>query len=348
MEATKKQGAVYLVLSKYREVLLASIIVLLVVFVGLRNPVFLSPGNLMDVINDTSILAIMAAGMMCVLLIGSIDISVAANLALSGMAVGLIMRNNLVITEATANTAKFAQSTPLSLLLLIGLAVGLIVGILNGLLISKGRILPIIATLGMQYIARAVCFLISGGDWVRKHQMSTAMDMLTHKRILGVSSLIWIAAIVYVLLYLWITYTRSGRSIYAVGSNEEAASMRGIAVDRAKIIAHGIMGLLSGLAGVLWISRYGSAAHDTASGFELSVIASCVLGGVSVSGGSGRLPGVLLGAILIGVINNALPMLKVSSFWKMTIQGLMILAAILSNVALRRMTDRQNLIRREI
>lgn len=348
MQAKPKPNALYLALAKYRELLLAAIIVLLILFVGMRNSAFLSPSNLIDIINDTAILAILAAGMMCVLLIGSIDISVAANLALSGMAVGLVMRNNLVIIEATADTAKVALSTPLFLLVMLGIGVGLIVGMINGLLISKGRILPIIATLGMQYIARAICFLISGGDWVRKHQMSSAMDRLTHTNILGVNSLIWIVVLVYVLLYLWITYTRAGRALYAVGSNEEAAIVRGIAVDRAKITAHGILGALAGLAGVLWISRYGSAAHDTASGFELSVIASCVLGGVAVSGGSGRLPGVLLGALLIGVINNALPMLKVSSFWKMTIQGLMILTAILSNVALRRMTDRQNLLRREI
>lgn len=348
MQGGPTKSTFYLALAKYRELLLAAIIILFVIFVGIRNPVFLSPSNLMDVANDTAILAILAAGMMCVLLIGSIDISVGANLALSGMAVGLVMRNNLVIIEATADVPKTALSTPLFLLLLLGIGVGLIVGILNGLLISRGRVLPIIATLGMQYIARAICFLISGGDWVRKHQMSTAMDRLTHTSIFGINSLIWIVVIVYVLLYLWITYMRAGRALYAVGSNEEAAVVRGIAVNRAKITAHAILGALAGLAGVLWISRYGSAAHDTASGFELSVIASCVLGGVSVSGGFGRLPGVLLGALLIGVINNALPMLKVSSFWKMTIQGLMILIAILSNVALRRMTDKQNLLRREI
>lgn len=348
MRAQPNQSTLYLVLAKYRELLLAAIIVLFIVFVGMRNSAFFSPGNLMDVVNDTAILAILAAGMMCVLLIGSIDISVSANLALSGMAVGLIMRNNLVTVEATADTAKVLLSTPLFLLVLLGVSVGLLVGVLNGLLISRGRVLPIIATLGMQYIARAVCFLISGGDWVRKHQMSTAMDKLTHTNFLGVNSLIWIAVVVYALLHLWITYMRAGRALYAVGSNEEAAIVRGIPVHRAKVTAHAILGGLSGLCGVLWISRYGSAAHDTATGFELSVIASCVLGGVSVSGGFGRLPGVLLGALLIGVINNALPMLKVSSFWKMTIQGMMILTAILSNVALRRITDRQNLLRREI
>ena len=336
----------YLALAKYRELLLAGIIVVLVLLVGLRNPVFLLPSNLLDIVNDTAILAILAAGMMCVLLIGSIDISVSANLALSGMAVALVMRNNLDIVEAVDGAIKV--STPLPLLLLLGIGVGLLVGLINGLLIAKGRLLPIIATLGMQYIARAICFLISRGDWVRKHQMSTAMDQLTRTPILGLSSLIWIAALVYGGLYLWITYKRSGRALYAVGSNVEAASVRGIPVDRAKITAHAILGALAGLAGLLWISRYGSAAHDTATGFELSVIASCVLGGVAVSGGAGKLLGVLLGAMLIGVINNALPMLRVSSFWKMTIQGGMILVAILSNVALRRMTDRQNLARREI
>lgn len=348
MRQSPRQGTVYLTLAKYREALLVLIIAGLVVIVGIRNPAFLTAGNLMDIVNDTAILAVLAAGMMCVLLIGSIDISVAANLALSGMAVGLVMRNSLSVIPATETTAKLATSLPVPLLLAAGVLVGVVVGVFNGLLISKGRILPIIATLGMQYIARAVCYLISGGDWVRAHHMSNDFLALTRTPILGINSLIWIAAVVYALLFLWITYTRWGRSLYAVGSNEEAATVRGIAVTRAKITAHGIMGALAGLAGVLWISRYGSAAHDTASGFELSVIASCVLGGVAVSGGAGKLLGVLLGALLIGVINNALPMLRVSSFWKQTIQGLMILFAILSNVALRRMTDKQNLRRREI
>ncbi|GHU82821.1 branched-chain amino acid ABC transporter permease [Clostridia bacterium] len=342
------RGALYLALDRYREVLLLIIIAGLVGIVGIRNPVFLAPGNLMDIVNDTSILAILAGGMMCVLLLGSIDISVAANLALSGMAVGLVMRNHLSIVDATATAAKIATSTALPLLLVLGIGVGLVVGILNGLLIAHGRVLPIIATLGIQYIARAVTYLISGGNWVRAHQMSDALMALTRTPILGVNSLIWIAALVYLLLALWITYSRSGRSLYAVGSNEEAAQVRGIPVARAKITAHAIMGALAGLAGILWISRYGSAAHDTANGYELSVIASCVLGGVSVSGGYGRLLGVLLGALLIGVINNALPMLKISSFWKQAIQGLMILAAILSNVALRRLAAKQTLKRREI
>lgn len=348
MQAKPRRESVTLALAKYREVLLVAIIAALVLAVGLRNPAFLKFENLMDIVNDTSILAILAAGMMCVLLIGSIDISVAATLALSGMAVGLIMRDNMTVTPATETAAKIVTSTPVPMLILVGVVIGLAVGLLNGLLIAKGRILPIIATLGMQYIARAVCYLISGGNWVRAHQMSDAFLALTRTPILGVNSLIWIAAAVYIGLYLWITYLRAGRALYAVGSNEEAAAVRGVPVARAKLTAHGIMGALAGLCGILWIARYGSAAHDTANGYELSVIASCVLGGVAVSGGSGKLLGVLLGALLIGLINNALPMLKVSSFWKQTIQGLMILAAILSNVAMRRITDRQNLRRREI
>jgi rhamnose transport system permease protein len=286
--------------------------------------------------------------MMCVMLVGSIDISVAAILALSGMAVGLMLRDNLVITEATETTAKLAVSTPMPLVILLGLGVGTLVGLVNGWLFARGRVLPIIATLGLQYIARAVTYLISGGNWVRAHQMSNDFLALTRTPILGVNSLIWIAALVYVLMHLWVTYMRSGRALYAVGSSEGAATIRGIPVVRAKITAHALMGALAGLAGILWVSRYGSAAHDTANGYELSVIAACVLGGVSVSGGVGRLPGVLLGALLIGVINNALPMLKISSFWKQAIQGLMILGAILGNVALRRMADQHNLRSRRV
>ena len=136
--------------------------------------------------------------------------------------------------------------------------------------------------------------------------------------------------------YYFITHTRTGRQIYAVGSNPEAARISGIQMNRILWLVYAIMGGLSGMAGVLWVAKFASAQGDTATGYELSVIAACVVGGVSIAGGVGKLSGVLLGAILLGIINNALPLINVSPFWQMGIQGAIILAAVLINAVIKR------------
>lgn len=314
----------------------AMLVFIIVISIGIQsiNHSFLTQENLNDMITNTAILAILAIGMMLVLITGGIDLSIGATLALSGMTVALIV-------------SKFPNISPV-LAILLGIVVGSICGLIVGILISKLGILPIIATLGMMNIFRGLTYMISGGRWVSAYQMSDKFKGIATGKMLGINNLIAIAIIIYIATYYFINHTRTGRQIYAVGSNEEAAVIRGINRDKILIIVYTIMGSLSGLAGVLWVSKFASAQGDTAMGYEMSVIAACVLGGVSVAGGVGKIQGLLLGALLLGILNNALPLINVSTFWQQAIQGCIILFAVISNVVIKRHLDKKNLMRREI
>jgi rhamnose transport system permease protein len=163
-----------------------------------------------------------------------------------------------------------------------------------------------------------------------------------------INTLVFIAVVIYIIFYFFINHSRTGRRIYAVGSNPEAAEVIGLPKRRIVWLVYVLMGALAGLAGVLWVSKFASAQGDTAVGYEMNVIASCVLGGVSVSGGRGKVLGLLLGVILFGILANALPLINVSPFWQQAIQGFVILAAIITNVMIKRGNDRSALRRRAI
>jgi rhamnose transport system permease protein len=228
------------------------------------------------------------------------------------------------------------------------MAVGFVVGALVGVLIAQFKVLPIIATLGMMNIVRGVTYLVSQGAWVSAYQMSEGFKKLATGNLLGVNNLILIAVGIFLVFSYFINHVRTGRQIYAVGSNAEAADISGIPRRRIVWLVYAAMGTLSGLAGVLWVAKFASAQSDTAVGYELNVIAAAVLGGVSVSGGSGKVSGLILGTILFGILNNALPLIKVSPFWQQAIQGVVILAAIVVNVMVKRNNLRSTLRKRAI
>ena len=342
---------------KYREIGLMAILAILVALVGLRNPAFAEVKNLLFVLEDTSTLMILAFGMMCVMLVGSIDISIAGIMALSAMTTGILMRSFLAsadvmqVVDGQQVVNAVRTSVPIALLILTGIAVGAVCGLVNGSIIAYGNVLPIVTTLGMQYILYGLCHVISGGQAVYRKDMSDAFIDFTRVDFLGINAKTWMMLIVFLAIYFFITYIRTGRSLYAVGSNREAAEMRGTRVERTIVLAHVIMGAIAGLAGLLFASHDVKVTQDMTSGYEMYVIAACVIGGVSVTGGSGKLTGVLLGALTIGVINNGLTMLKLtgtSEFWKKAIQGALILTAVVSNVVIQRVMDRQSLRRRNI
>ncbi len=228
-----------------------------------------------------------------------------------------------------------------------GLFVGLFSGLVLGLLIAKGRILPIIASLGMMNVYRGLTYIVGDNQWVSAFQMTDAFKEIATGSFLGINHLIWAAFIVLAVFYCILNFTRSGRRMYAVGSNEEATAITGISKERTLILVYMLNGLLAGLAGVLWVSKFASAQGDTASGYELNVIAACVLGGVSVNGGVGKISGLITGALLFGILNNALPLLNASTFWEDAIQGVVIVAAIVMNVLMKRRSDAAALKRRE-
>nr|WP_067298258.1 ABC transporter permease [Marinobacterium profundum] len=309
-----------------REILLAVLILVMILLVGVITPDFLLPSNLLAVYNDTSILIILALGQMLVILTRCIDLSVAANLALTGMVVAML------------NSAY--PALPVPLLMGVGALLGLLLGVVNGALVWKLGIPAIVVTLGTMSIYRGLVFLLSDGAWVNAHEMSASFVSIPRSTVLGLPVLAWVSVLVIVIMVHFTRQRRLGREIYAAGNNPTAAFYTGIQVGRLQFVAFSISGLLAGLCGYLWVSRYAVAYVDVAAGFELQVIAACVIGGVSIMGGIGTVQGCVLGALFLGVINNALPVLGVSPFWQMAISGAVIVIAVIANSRAERKVGR--------
>ncbi len=305
------------VLLKNREMLLVVAIALLVALIALRFPPFVTPRNLANVYNDTSILIILALGQMAVILTRCIDLSMAANLALSGMVAAML------------NAAM--PSLPIPLIILVAMTLGAVLGAINGLLVWKLDIPPIVVTLGTLTIYRGLIFLLSGGAWINAHQMSDAFKALPRTAFLGFPLLSWLSLVIIALMVVVMRLTPPGRAFFAVGGNPHAAVYTGIDVGRTRFLAYCLSGTLAGLSGYLWVSRYAVAYVDIAAGFELDIIAACVIGGVSIAGGIGSVGGAVLGALFLGVIKNALPVVNISPFAQMAISGTVIIIAVAVN-----------------
>ena len=304
-------------LLKHREALLAAVIVLLVAAIGSRTPSFITPGNLVEMFNDTAILIILALGQMMVLLTKGIDLSMAANLALSGMIVALVNFHH--------------PDIPVLALLALATLLGLLMGIINGLLVWKLGIPAIVVTLGTMSIYRGIIFLLSNGGWVNANQMSADFLGLPRATIWGLPVLSWCAIAALLLVGYFLCYSRTGRALYTAGGNATAAYYTGINAGKMQFVSFCLSGALAGFCGYLWISRFAVAYVDVANGFELQVVAACVIGGISTMGGTGRVLGCLCGALFLGVINNALPVIGVSPFWQMAISGAVIVIAVVLN-----------------
>jgi len=321
-----KQGKKRISFSQNRELVLLIILIAFSIIVQVRNTQYLSLLNISDMLVDTAVLIIISCGMLMVMLTGGIDLSVASIMAVSGMSTAMIMSSN--------------PGIPPVIIILLGVMIGTALGLLNGLIIGKGKVIPIIATMGTMNVYRGITYLVANGEQITASEMTEGFKKIATGKLLGINTLIFITIVVAIIIYFFLSRYRLGRRIYAVGSNSESAKISGTNISNVLVFVYMVMGLLCGLCGVLYVSRYSVAQADMASGTEMYAIAACVLGGVNISGGSGKLQGVLLGAILIGFINNALPMLLISSFWKQAIQGVIILAAILINVIILRRSDR--------
>lgn len=321
-------------ITRFREIGLLAFIIIFAVIIQFNNSKFLSFENINDLLKNCALYGILAIGMMMVIITRGIDLSIGATLALAGM--------------TTALTVSKYPGLPIIGALGIGIGIGIACGLIIGLIIAKVKILPIIATLGMMNIYRGLTYIISNGAWVSANQMSDSFKSIATGSFLSINTLIWIVIVLFLIAYYFLEYSRTGRKIYAVGSNPDSAVISGINCDKIYLLVYTIMGALSGLAGVLYVSKFASAQGDSATGYELSVIAVCVIGGVNIAGGSGRIVGIILGTILFGIINNALPLINVSAFWQSALQGIIILFAVLLNVFFKRSVDRSNLSRRAI
>jgi len=318
-----------------REISLVIVMIVIALFVQIRSGGnFLSGENINDMLKETAVLAISAVGMMCVMVTGGIDLSIGAIMALGAMVASTVLKGN--------------QDLPNIVIVLISVGIGLVCGLINGTLVSRLRIIPIIATLGTMNIFRGITYLVANGSWVKQQEMGPDFLGMATGDLLGINNLIIIAVVVYVIAGFFMTKTRTGRKLYAVGNSEESARVSGIKTGRTLTMAYAILGAIAGLGGILYVCKYGVAQGETCVGYEMNVIAACVLGGVSVTGGTGRVPGVLLGAVLLGMLNNAMPLIHISAFWQEAIRGLIILLSIIANTLIRRNVEMKALRRRNI
>lgn len=310
-----------------REWLLLAIIVAIALAVGARAPVFLTWRNGMDIANDSAILAILVMGQMLVLLTRGIDLSVASNLALTGMVCALI--------------GRAWPGASVAVLILLALVVGALLGSVNGWLITRFELPPIVVTLGTMSAYRGAIFVASKGAWVSDHEIHPVIKGLPRETWLGLPALVWFALLVLTAIAVFLKLRREGREIYALGGNPHAAAYVGISAPRRLMMVYTLSGMLAGLAGLLWVGRYSIAYTELAAGYELTVVAACVIGGVSIGGGVGTVLGAALGVLFIGVVNGALPVIQVSPFWQQAIAGAVILISVAVNARSERRDGRQ-------
>jgi rhamnose transport system permease protein len=312
--ARTSQGRLVRFVSRVREIGLLAVLLLIVAIVGVQVPQFLTVSNIEQILLSVAILAIVAVGETLVVLTRNVDLSVGAIVGFSAF--------------ITANLFKQQPGTNLLVAILLGCALGLILGAVNGLIVTVGRVPAIIVTLGTLYIYRGLDFVVAGGTQVSASDVPDSYLSLATTRIVGIPALILFAAAIALIFAYLLHSSRSGRQLYAIGSNPDAARLVGI---RSNLLIFGTFlfsGLLSGFAGVLWGSRFATVDATAATGLELQVIAAVVVGGVNIFGGSGTILGAMLGAIVLGTIDNALNLLKLSQFWLQAIDGAAILVAV--------------------
>jgi rhamnose transport system permease protein len=319
---------------KRREATLLLSLLVLVVLVTLRSPTFIGIKNLNSILNDTCALIIVALGQFLVILIGGIDLSVASTMAFTGIVTALLNQH--------------VPGIPAWALLPLGAAIGAGLGAITGALVAFGGLPPMIASIATMSIYRGFVYVFSKGAWVTSRDMSAGFLALPSTPFLGLSSMAWIAIGVIAVAWVFMRYSSSGREVYAFGGNKVAAKFAGVSERKVELLVLTVSGMLAGLVGVLWVARYGNAHSETAAGFEMQTVAACVLGGVSFVGGAGTVPGVVIGALFFGAINNALTVVRISPFFQMAIQGAIILFAIVSNTLIDRKNQMKLIARRKI
>jgi len=295
-------------LEEYR---VSLIFIVLCIIAGMLSDAFFTVNNIMNVLRQVSIIAIIASGMTLVILIAGIDLSVGAVMAFSGAILAGVLTAGL--------------SLPVALLAAIG--VGLLFGIFNGFVVAKFGVPSFIATLSTMVIARGMTLVYTKGyPLVVSNE---PFRFIGSGRVFGIPVPIIIMFVVFGLMYSMLKYTSFGRYIYAIGGNEETAVLAGINVKFIKVAVFGIAGMLSALSAVIYTSRLMSAQPTAGSGIELDAIAAVIIGGTSLAGGKGGVIGTLIGALIMGVLDNVLNLMNVSPFYQSIAKGLVILVAVL-------------------
>ncbi len=293
---------------------------LMILVMTLLSDNFLTSANIWNIMRQISVNVCLSVGMTMVILTGGIDLSVGSILALSGAVTAGLLKNGIEIESLNI----FIRYNPFGAALA-GLFVGFLMGLFNGITITRFRVPPFVATLGMLTIGRGLTMLWTGGFPVtglgRFGYIGTGW-------FLGIPMPVWISALIVGVATLIMKKTRFGRYTYAVGGNERAARLSGLNIERIKLAVYSITGVLSAVGGLVVTARLDSAQPNAGITYELDSIAAVVVGGTSLTGGRGSIPGTVIGALIIGVLNNGLVLLNISPFWQQIIKGFVIIFAV--------------------
>jgi rhamnose transport system permease protein len=318
-------------IARQRELSLLAIMFVLGGLVSIAAPQFLTPSNLSQVAVLASIIAVAAVGEALVIITRNVDLSVEAMIGLVAYCVAVVLEQHTLEAPAA---------------IVFGIGLGLVLGMINGVIVTIFRVPAIVATLGTLSVFRGIDYLIAGSHQVPLAGLPPGFTDASRDSIFGIPMFVVIALIVVVIGSVLLRYTRFGRQLYAVGSNPEAAAILGIPSRLVVFIAFALCGLLSGVAGVLWVIEFGTINGTSATGVVLAVVAAVVVGGVNIFGGSGTVAGATLGALFLGFIANALILVGLSQFWLQAIYGLVILAAVGADALILRRIQRAAVARR--
>lgn len=304
---------------------LLALIFLMIVF-SIATDKFFTLNNILTITMQMSIYALLALGISYVLLVGGAELSAGSLVGITGMSFVVMLRTGFSIIPC----------------LLITVVLGLFLGFLNGFMVAKMKLIPFIATLGMQYVARGFCQIIADGksislaSVVSDTKLYTVLKSIGSGRIGGflpISTLI--VAVFFVIHFIILNHTSFGRKVYAVGSNAEAARLSGINSDRIVIFSYMISGLMATMAGLLFVMRLTVAQPAGGDGYEFEGIAACVIGGISMMGGEGTVVGAIIGASTLAVMRNGMNLLAINTFWQNVVTGVVIVAAVYMDIRRR-------------
>jgi len=287
------------------------VFIIICLILSFISPQFLTVSNWTIIITQASINAILAFGVTFVIITGGIDLSLGSMVAVTGVTAAMLAHPN---------------TFPIALPIFAGLLSGLLMGVFNGFIIIKSNIAPFIVTLGTMTIGRGLALILSKGRPVSN--LSDSFNFIGGGNVLGIPFPIIVLILIFAICSITLKKTLLGRYIYAVGGNEQAARASGINVNQVKMAVYSISGLLAGLAGILLTSRITTGQPNAGASFELDAIAAAVIGGTSTSGGTGTMTGTLVGVLLIGVINNGLDLLNVTSYYQQVVMGIIIIGAV--------------------
>ena len=333
MGKMKENKSIWKKITGSREASLLIVLIILCVVISFRSPSFMTLKSISDMLKNNAVIMIMTLGMLGVLLLGGIDISIASTLAFSGMTVGMLLKYNIVENAF--------------LLFVIAIGIGALCGLVIGLVIAKGKVLPIIATMGFMYIYRGMAYMIGNSQWASAENLGEFKNFALGK-VLGINNVVLIMFACYIIFFIVMKWTKVGRKVYAVGSNREAAAISGINTSNVELMVYTVMGILAGLCGALAVAVYSSAQPNMLYGKEMDVIAACVIGGVSMTGGRGSVVGAFLGSLILAIIAKALHLVGIDSIAQNTVKGVIILVVVILNVVTQRVMDKNNLKGREM